>query len=122
MVRDAEIPASLRLSRLAEADLADILATSAERWGAEARHRYAALFAAALRLVAADPQGPMTRERGDLLPGVRSFHIHDARGQGPVPKIKRPVHIIYYRLIAPNIVEIVRVLHERMEPGYHIEP
>jgi len=62
------------------------------------------------------------RQRSDLLPGIRSFHIRDARSQGPVPKIKRPVHIIYYRLIAPDIVEIVRVLHERMDPGHHMEP
>jgi toxin ParE1/3/4 len=122
MVRVAEISASLRLSRLAEADLAEILTVSAERWGTEARRRYAALFAAALRLVAADRQGPLTRERSDLLPGVRSFHIRDARSRGPMPRIKRPVHILYYRLIAPDIVEIVRVLHERMEPGYHMEP
>jgi toxin ParE1/3/4 len=31
--------------------------------------------------------------------------------------VRRPVHVIYYREIAPGLVEIVRILHERMEPG-----
>ena len=121
MAGDAESPAFVRLSRLAEADLAAILTNSAERWGSEARQRYAALLGAALRLVAADPQGPLTRARNDLRPGIRSLHIRGARGQGPVPTVKRPAHVVYYRLIAPDVVEIARVLHERMEPGFHID-
>ena len=39
--------ARFRLSRLAQADLAQILAVSAERWGAEGRRRYAAVLGAA---------------------------------------------------------------------------
>jgi len=49
--------ARFRLSRPAQADLAGILATSAERWGLEGRRRYAAILAAAMRKVAADPEG-----------------------------------------------------------------
>jgi len=30
-----------------------------------------------------------------------------------------PVHMLYYRVIQPGLVEIVRVLHERMEPSRH---
>ena len=32
----------------------------------------------------------------------------------------RPVHVLYCRAVAPGLVEIVRVLHERMEPGRHV--
>ena len=63
--------ARFRLSRLAEADLLHILRTSAERWGAEGARRYASLLAEAMRKVATDPQGPTTRARNDLHPGVR---------------------------------------------------
>ena len=59
-----------RLSRLAEADLAHILATSEVRWGTEARRRYAALLAAAMRKAAANPEGPTTRDRRELSPGL----------------------------------------------------
>ena len=109
-----------RLSRPARADLAHILATSAERWGIEGRHRYAAILAAAMRKAAADPEGPVTRDRAELLPGVRSFHVRHARNDDVEAKVARPVHILYYRMILPGLIEIVRVLHERMEPSRHL--
>ncbi|MDP2622149.1 MAG: type II toxin-antitoxin system RelE/ParE family toxin [Hyphomicrobiales bacterium] len=112
--------ARFRLSAPAEADLAGILAASAARWGPEGRRRYAALLAAALRRVAADPEGPATRDRADLTPGIRSLHIRHARGDDPRTAVKRPAHIDYYRATRPGSVEIVRVLHERMEPSRHV--
>jgi len=30
------------------------------------------------------------------------------------------VHILYYRVIAPGLIEIVRVLHECMDPDRHL--
>lgn len=112
--------ARFRLSRLAEDDLAHILAETGQRWGAEARRRYAAILAAAMRKAAAEPQGQTTRERADLLPGICSFHIRHARGKEAKGKVRQPVHILYYRAIAPGLIEIVRVLHERMEPRRHV--
>ena len=99
--------ARFRLAGPAQADLANILAASAERWGTEGRRRYAMLLAAAMRIIAADPEGPLTQARKELLPGVRSFHLRHARG------------VLYYRAIQPGLIEIVRILHERMEPGRH---
>jgi len=112
--------ARFRLSAPAEADLAGILAASAERWGLEGRRRYSALLVAAMRRVAADPEGPATRDRADLIPGIRSLHIRHARGDDPQTAVKSPVHIVYYRVTQPGLIEIVRVLHERMEPGRHV--
>ncbi len=112
--------ARFRLSRLAEADLAHILATSEERWGTEARRRYEALISAAMRKVAADPTGPATRVRAALSTAIRSFHVRHARGYNPQAKVRQPVHVLYYRAVAPDLVEIVRVLHERMEPSRHL--
>jgi toxin ParE1/3/4 len=110
--------ARFRLSRPARSDLARILAISAERWGPEGKRRYAAMIAIAMRQVASEPDGPATRKRTELLRGVRSLHIRHARAHDP--KVKRPVHVLYYRAIRPDLVEIVRVLHERMEPSRHI--
>jgi len=112
--------ARFRLSRPAQADLANILATSTERWGVEGRHRYATLLTAAMRRVAADPEGPATRDRAELLSGVRSFHIRHARGDAPDATARRPVHVVYFRAIAPGLIEIVRVLHDRTEPRRHL--
>ena len=109
-----------RVAGPARLDLAHILSTSAERWGMESRHRYATLLAAAMRKVAAGPEGPATRDRSDIASGIRSLHIRHVHGKNADIKVRRPVHVLYYRAIRPDLVEIVRVLHESMEPGRHI--
>jgi toxin ParE1/3/4 len=113
--------ARFRLSGPAQADLAQILAVSTGRWGVQGRRRYAAILAAAMRRVAADPGGPETRDRAEILPDLRSFHVRHARGDDNEVRVRKPVHILYFRVIEPELVEIVRVLHERMEPSRHID-
>ena len=112
--------ARYRLSPLAEADLAHILATSRRNWGVAGRRRYLAILAAAIRTVAAEPEGPATREREELRSGIRSFHLRYARAEDSEVKVSRPVHVLYYRVATPGLIEIVRVLHERMEPSRHL--
>ena len=107
-----------RLSRPARTDILNILATSDERWGPQATRRYNAILNLALRKVAAEPRGLTTRDRSDLLPRLRSFHIRHMRGS-PEARVARPVHVIYYREIGAGLIEIVGVLHERMEPSRH---
>ena len=112
--------ARFRLARPAQIDLANILATSRERWGSEGRQRYAAILVAAMRQVAAEPEGPLTQNRRDLRSGLRSFHIRHSR-RPPAAKIRRPVHVLYYRVAQKGLIEIVRVLHERMDPSHHLD-
>jgi len=111
-----------RISRPAQADISGILTTSAERWGVEAQRRYAACLAAAMRKAAFDPEGLVTKNRDELLPGIRSLHLRHARDDETDAKVHRPVHVLYYRVVRPGLIEIVRVLHERMEPSRHLEP
>lgn len=110
--------ARFRLSRQAEADIAHALDMSELRFGDAARRRYAALLIAAMRKVAADPNGPATRDRAELAPGLRSLHLRSMRSGDA--KVRSPVHVLYYRATAPELIEIVRVLHERMEPSRHV--
>lgn len=112
--------ARFRLSSLARVDLAQILALSAARWGPEARRRYSALLAAAMRNVAAEPEGATTRDRAELSRGIRSFHLRHVRFGEREARVGRPVHVIFYRVVQPGLVEIVRVLHERMELSRHL--
>jgi toxin ParE1/3/4 len=109
-----------RLSRPAEIDLTLQLAMSADRWGEEGRRRYSSILAAAMQRVAADPQGRNTRDRADLLAGLRSFHIRHAGRSDPEAKVRRPVHILYYRVVEPGLIEVLRILDERMEPSRHL--
>jgi len=113
--------ARFRLARPAEIDLAEILSVSAERWGAEGRRRYAAALAAAMRQVASEPEGPLTRKRPELRRFIRSFHVRHARVSGEGAKVKRPVHVLYYRVARDGVIEIIRVLHERMDPSRHVD-
>lgn len=108
--------ARLRISGPASAVLASILATSLERGGEAGRARYSALLVAAMRRVARAPDAAVTRDRADVLPGIRSFHVkHARRGHA----VRDPVHVIFFR-VTDSHVEIVRVLHERMEPTLHV--
>jgi toxin ParE1/3/4 len=113
--------ARFRLAQPAQNDLANILSTSAQRWGTEGRRRYAHLIATAMRMVATNPEGPLIQTRNELSPGLRSFHLRHARVKGLQAKVKKPVHVLYYRAIQPGLIEIIRVLHERMEPSRHFD-
>jgi toxin ParE1/3/4 len=112
--------ARYRVSLLAQEDLRQILAVSARRWGDDARKRYARNLSAAMRRVAAKPDGPNTHNRDELLTGLRSFHIRHVRDRGLSTTVREPVHVLYYLAVEHELVEIVRVLHERMEPVRYI--
>lgn len=112
--------ARYRFSEPARADLAHVLRTSETMHGPEVRIRYRALLTAALRRISADPQGLLTTERSDLIAGVRSYHIRHIRSDSREAPVGEPVHVIFYRIVQPGLVEIVRVLHERMEPGRRV--
>ena len=88
--------------------------------GAQARIRYRGLLTAALRRIAVDPVGLSSIDRGELLDGIRSFHIRHSRNESREVPVIEPVHVIFYRKVEPGLVEIVRVLHERMEPSRHL--
>jgi toxin ParE1/3/4 len=112
--------ARYRLSEPAKADIAAILTRSEELHGREARIRYRACITAAMRRVAVDPEGRSTVDRAELVPGIRSFHIRHSRDESREAPVANPVHVIFYRVMQPGVVEIVRVLHDRMEPRLHI--
>jgi toxin ParE1/3/4 len=88
--------------------------------GAEARIRYRGVLTAALRRIAADPQGLSTLDRSELFAGLRSLHVRHSRSESREAPVGDPVHVIFYRAVEPGLVEIVRVLHDRMEPGRHV--
>src|SRR5262245_56388229 len=70
-----------------------------------------------MQMVAAQPEGPLTQARNELAPGLRSFHLRHARADAVKAKVRRPVHVLYNRPIQPGLIEIARVLHERMQPA-----
>jgi toxin ParE1/3/4 len=112
--------ARYRLAASARRDVGSILRTSEERHGRDARTRYAALLLAAMRRVAEMPEGRSTSDRSGVRPGLRSFHIRHSRDESREARVANPVHVIFYRVVQPGVVDVVRVLHERMEPARHV--
>jgi toxin ParE1/3/4 len=43
-----------------------------------------------------------------------------AASKGRIALGNPTVHILYYRPIQPGFIEILRVLHQRMEPSRHL--
>jgi toxin ParE1/3/4 len=115
-----------RITGPANRDLASILATSTKPWGPVAQRRYAGLLVAAFRKAAFDPNGTATRDRSEIAPGLRSLHTRSARADTESARadthapVSAPVHVIYFRVVDDAAIDIVRVLHERMEPRRHI--
>lgn len=109
-----------RLSGPARTDISSILRESDRRHGQEARIRYRGLLTAAMRRIAADPQGPLTVSRNELIAGLRSLHIRHCRTESREAPVGEPVHVIFFRISEPGIVDIVRILHDRMEPSRHM--
>jgi toxin ParE1/3/4 len=114
--------ARYRLSSPAKADVVSILLLSETNYGPEARIRYRALLTAALRRIAADPDGPTSLDRSEVRSGLRSLHVRHCRIDSRERPVRGPVHVVFYQALEPGLVEVVRVLHERMEPSRHVVP
>lgn len=110
--------AGVRLARRAQADLRALLAASRARQGVDGEARYAATLAAAIEMIVAAPEGPNTRRRAELGAGVRCLHSRRVRG---LTGVRAPVHVVYYRVGATGVVEILAVVHERMDPARHLD-
>lgn len=104
-----------RLTHLAAQDIADLLRESRRRFGALQRDRYGSLIARAISMIAERPDRPGSRPRDELQPGVRSFHVELAAGRRGAAS-----HVLYYVASAGDQpVQILRVLHDAMEPARH---
>ena len=105
-----------RLTGDAIADIRSILRVTTTRFSTRQHRTYRALLREAAELLAADPLRPASRDRGDILPGPRTFHIgHVARRR------RAAAHVVLYRIEPDGAgIIITRVLHESMDPAAHI--
>ena len=94
----------IRLSRAAESHIEDIWVYSLTEWGEVQAETYAAVIEKALTELAENPC------LGRLRPEIRAEYRSFRAGK----------HIIFYR-VSGEIVEILGILHERMDPGRHLE-
>lgn len=98
------------LSRLAENDLANIAAWTAENYGQKQAEIYVdALLDTIDELSAGEPIQSIARD--ELAIGLRSLHM---RKRG-----RRGRHLLVYKA-ADDILTIVRILHDSMEVSRHL--
>ncbi len=94
-----------RLTNAAEADLIEIGRYTRERWGDAQYRGY---------LTRLDDRFRMLAENPDV--GIASDDVRQGYRRCPEGS-----HVIFYRVLDAETIEVVRVLHERMLPENHLE-
>ncbi len=89
------------LTRTALDDLRQIARFSERQWGVERRNRYLAQIDATFHALGENPE--LGAACDDIAPGYRKFP------QGS--------HLIFYRSGRSSRIEVVRILHKRMDAG-----
>lgn len=108
--------AEYRLSAPAEAQIGQILEWSQEKFGDQARERYAALLVAAMENVAKEPnQATVIWKRTSRI-DLGLYHVRHSRDRVPDPpgSVGDPRHYMVVRVGADGIVDILGFIHERM--------
>jgi toxin ParE1/3/4 len=101
----------IRLGAAAELDFANILKWTTENFGARQSRIYRDTLLQAIGELANGPDVAGSKAREDIMPGVRTLHAarHGRRGR----------HFLIYRVIQGQIIEIGRILHDRMDLRRH---
>lgn len=87
-------------SNKAVEDLTNIWNYTAETWSEAQADKYYTLLVAACRQIAGNPR-PSGREYTEVMSGLFGYRTGK--------------HIVFYRSLSGNAVEIVRILHEQMD-------
>lgn len=112
--------ARYRLSHAAQQDIVAILEWSHEQFGEEARIRYEALIAAAIRDAAARSNYVGHKPRPELGDGVFTWHLSHSRTRSAGGNVRRPRHFLVCRRDS-DVLVIARVLHDAMDPQQHVD-
>jgi len=94
------------LTGKAKEDLKDIARFTQKRWGKEQRNKYLQIFDNSFQTLARNPA--MGRECREIRVGYYKFPTGS--------------HVIFYRRITGQPIEIVRILHESMDVAPLISP
>ncbi len=104
-----------RLTVDADADIAQILRTTAQLFGERQVRESARIIALGIERIAENPQRAASVDAGWIREGVRLYHLEHA-----AERRRGAAHVLFYN-IAEAVEEedelvVLRVLHERMQP------
>jgi len=102
----------VRLGAAAEVDFANILKWTSENYGARQSHVYRNTLVQAISELTEGPNIAGSRARDEITAGLRTLHVM-RRG-------RRGSHFLMYRAAPNSTIEIVRILHDRMDLRRHI--
>lgn len=112
----------LHLSLHAEEDIVEIFAFTFNKFGAAALRRYEHLLTVALERLAENPLRPGSIARPEFGKSLRTYHLRFSRQEARIAEgtVQRPRHLIVYRILNAQQIEIVRLLHDSMELDRHL--
>jgi toxin ParE1/3/4 len=102
----------VRLGAAAELDFANIIKWTAENFGARQSRVYRDTLIQAIRELADGPDVAGSKARDEIMPDLRTLHVA-RRG-------RRGSHFLMYRAAPKRTIEIVRILHDRMDLKRHL--
>jgi toxin ParE1/3/4 len=102
----------VRLGASAELDLVNILKWTAENFGARQSRIYRDTLVHAIGELADGPNVVGSSGRDEIARGFRTLHVarHGRRGS----------HFLLYRIDRKHLIEVVRILHDRMDLRRHL--
>ena len=108
-------------SLAAEQDIIEILVWSEENFGEFGRIRYEKLIIAAIRDLSENPERHGTQQRDEVFENARLYHLIYSRKSVAVDqRVKRPRHLILFKMVGEQQIEIARVLHDYMDLVQHL--
>lgn len=102
----------MRLTHQAELDVLDITQWTAEQFGELQADQYLETISLALEALANGPETPGVKNRNELGPDICTLHI--ARHG------RKASHFVVFRVSEAQVLDILRILHDRMELSRHI--
>ena len=102
----------VRLGAAAEVDFANILKWTTENFGARRSRVYRDTLVQAIGELAEGPDVAGSRARDEIMAGIRTLHVA-RRG-------RRGGHFLMYRAAPNGTIEVVRILHDRMDLRRHV--
>lgn len=106
---------NVRLVAVSEQDYLEVIKRSAQDFGSIQAEVYAETLEMAINALRED--GPETigvKEREEIGPGI--FALHAARHK------RKASHFLVFRVLEIRTIEILRILHDRMDLARHIPP
>jgi toxin ParE1/3/4 len=104
----------VRLSVAAKLDFANILKWTTENFGARQSQNYRKALIQAIGELAAGPDVAGSKAQDEIMRGLHTLHVA-RRG-------RRWSHFLMYRIAERRTIEIIRILHEKMDLQRHVSP